>query len=128
MSKRLQLTGNNIKGLSLFKSGGMLCVERRLKYAPLPFDIKHPIILPNDHFVTRLIKYYHETNGYVTALHTLSSLQERFWIIRGHSAVKKIIRECFFCRRWYSKPVEQLAASITEERMLAYEPPSQLWE
>ena len=124
MSTRLQLTGSNIKCLSPFKSGGLLRVGGRLKYAPLPFDTKHPIILPNDHFVTRLIiKYYHETNGHVGALHTLSSLRERFWIIRGHSTVKKVIRECFHCRRWYSKPVEQLMASIPDERMMAYEPP-----
>ena len=59
LSKRLQLTGGNIKSLGPFKSGGLLRVGGRLKYAPLPFDIKHPIILPIDHFVTRLIgKYY----------------------------------------------------------------------
>ena len=107
-----------------FKSDGLLRVGGPLKYAPLPFDTKHPIILTNDHFVTRLIvKNYHETNDHVGALHTLSSLPERFWFIRGHSAVKKFIHECFPCSRWYLRPIEQLITSISEERMLIYEPP-----
>ena len=41
-----------------------------------------------------LIKHYHEANGHSGTQHTLSDIRQKFWIIHGVSAVRRIIRRC----------------------------------
>ena len=44
---------------------GIVRVGGRLDNAPLGSELKHPVILPSDHQVTRLIvRYLHESNGH----------------------------------------------------------------
>ncbi|KAH8873931.1 Gag-Pol polyprotein [Schistosoma japonicum] len=41
-------------------------VGGRLQQSGLPFEVRHSIILPHNHFITRLIiRHYHETNGHM---------------------------------------------------------------
>ncbi|XP_033610790.1 uncharacterized protein LOC111872965 [Cryptotermes secundus] len=73
------LDGNN-----LLRVGG------RLENADIPFDQKHPLILPSKHHVTKLLMW----NEHIRLLHAgsqllLASLQLRFWITNGHSVVSK---------------------------------------
>ena len=63
---------------------GVLRCGGRLKNAALPLDTRHPILLPPEHHITRLIinkahlDVYH--NG---AQETLVQVRARFWITRG---------------------------------------------
>ena len=56
---------------------GLLRVCGRLASAPVPYEKKHPIILPYKHHVTDLIiKQYHESLGHIGQECVLSSLRE----------------------------------------------------
>ena len=55
----------------------------------LPYNTKHPILLPKDHAVTRLVVTdIHETIGHDSGVyHTLPELRARLWIIKGRRVV-----------------------------------------
>ena len=40
----------------------------------------------------------HVREGHVGPLHTLSVVRQHYWVVRGHVTVRKVIRECRFCR------------------------------
>jgi hypothetical protein len=86
---------------------GLLRVKGRLD---LPLE-KCPIILPNSHHVTTLIiRSCHERNGHTGMLQVLSSLREKFWILKVPSTVRKVlghvqyvndIKDLFVVNRWH---------------------------
>ena len=98
-----------------FKSDRMLRVEIRLKICTTAFPYRAsnhltewPLRqLPHLQVVSR-------NQRPVGSPHTLSSLLRHF-------AVKNVIWERFYCRRCYSRPIEQLE-SIPEKQLLIYEP------
>ena len=78
----------------------ILRVGGRLERAPLSFDAKHPIILPNKHHVTELlIRSYHETTGHSGPTRVLAEIRHKFWIVQGHSAVRRVIGNCIDCKK-----------------------------
>ena len=99
--------------LSPFLHEGVLRVGGRLQRSALAFEIKHPILLPNNHPVTRLIiSFYHDREGHSGTLHVLHAIREKFWVTRGHSTVKHVLQSCVQCRRWKAKVGEQVMAPL----------------
>ena len=97
---------------------GILRVGGRLENSDINDSAKHPVILPSNHEVTRLlIKHYHEANGHSGAQHTLANLRERYWIIKGLSAVQKQLRKCHECRRINERPGRQVMAPLPAIRV-----------
>ena len=65
------------------------------------------MILPSKHHVTDLvIRDCHEREGHVGAGQVLASVREKFWILRGHAAVRRVIEKCLKCRFWNARPCE----------------------
>ena len=65
---------------------GLLRSDGRLRNATdVPYGVRHPILLPKDHAVTRLIIISaHENLGHGSGVeHVLTELRARFWIIKG---------------------------------------------
>ena len=72
---------------------GLLWVDGRLRLADdLSFNTKHPILLPKDHAVTRLVVTdTHERIGHGSGVdHTLTELRTHFWIIKGRGVVQNM--------------------------------------
>ena len=72
----------------------------RLHHANVPPSAKHPVMLPRDHHLTRLIVL----NPHVRVQHsgtkdTLTEISSRYWIVRGQSLVRMLIWKCVVCRR-----------------------------
>ena len=77
----------------------------RLSNAEIAYTTKHPILLPKDHHFTKLvILRAHERVLHNGVRETLTELRSMFWIIRGRSVVKSIIRQCTVCLRYEGKP------------------------
>ena len=97
---------------------GVLRLGGRLQRSPLPLETKHPILLPAKHcFSNLVIAYYHCKVGHSGVLHSLSALREHFWIINGHSAVKRVVKNCTICRRIFAKPETQVMAPLPKARV-----------
>lgn len=87
--------------LSPFVDGdGILRVGGRLARADLPYAIKHPMLLPKDHAVTKMIiRDVHCRNIHAGTQATLNSIRQQFWIPNGKSVIRSILHKCVTCRK-----------------------------
>jgi len=104
---------------------GILQVGGRLKNAPLPEKAQHPIILPKNHHVSRLVvRRAHEfQSGHSGKEYILSLIRQKFWIIGARPLVKRVLRECVLCKRLKGKPGVQQMADLPAERVIPDNPP-----
>lgn len=49
------------------------------------------------------------------ASQVLASIRQKFWILRGHTAVRRVVGKCINCRRWNARPCEQMAPQPSAE-------------
>ena len=99
---------------------GLLRISGRLRFADdLPHDVKHPIIIPKDHPVTRLIiENRHEKIGHNSGVeHLLTETRSRFWIIKGRRAVRTVVENCLKCWRSKAKPTVSVMAPLPKSRL-----------
>eukprot|EP00731_Ephydatia_muelleri_P009492 Em0005g78a len=77
----------------------------RLSCADLPEATKHPIFLPSGHyFTTLLILDCHQRVMHGGIKETLTELRARFWVVKGRSLVRKVLRQCVRCMRYNGRP------------------------
>ena len=97
---------------------GVLRVGGRLDKAPIPYEARHPAILPHTSHLTELIvNHYHVQAGHSGLNHTLSLVTQHYWIVKGTSAVKRILRQCAHCRLRNAKPGQQIMAELPRQRL-----------
>ena len=114
---------NPLRKLRPIVHQGLLRVGGRLRNARENFDVKHPIILPSSHHVTRLlIEDHHCLMGHSGMASTWTSLRQRFWIIKGAATVRKILGKCLFCRKRNASPEKQITADLPEGRLSVNNP------
>ena len=103
---------------------GLLRVGGRIDRAPVPYESRHPIILPAKHPLTRkIIKIYRRHLKHCGTDYVLAHLRQQFWIINGREEVKRIGRECPECRRERAKPAGQLMGDLPDVRLDMLTPP-----
>jgi len=67
----------------------------RINNAAITTTQENPILLPAKHyFVDLLIKNRHEKVKHNGVNDTLIALREKYWIVRGRQAVKRVVRSC----------------------------------
>lgn len=77
----------------------------RLSNADIPYSAKHPILLPkHHHLVALIVKRAHERVFHNGVKETLTEIRSKYWILKGRSFVKMIIRQCVICRKFEGKP------------------------
>ena len=62
-------------------------------------------------------------SGHSSREYVLSLLRERFWVIKGSSAVRRILSKCVSCRRRQAPVLEQKMADLPEDRLTPDQPP-----
>ena len=103
---------------------GIFRVGGRLENALIKFEAKHPIVLPYRHHVTDLIiSQHHQKTGHLGQEYVLSGLRQLYWIIKGRSAVRRVISSCFLCKKLGTLCGEQLMADLPKERLMSGDPP-----
>ena len=103
---------------------GILRVGGRLKHAPIPYQAKHPAILPKKHDIVPLILLHlHQRLNHSGVEHILAELRQQYWIPKVRSALKKIAKSCHVCRKHNAKPDPPLMASLPQSRNQAFTPP-----
>ena len=122
--RKLKMTTSLSKLNPVLDGEGILRVGGRLENAAISYDAKHQIILPYRHHVTNLIiQKYHQEAGHLGQEYVLSSLRQLYWIIKGRSAVRRVLSECFLCRKLSVARGEQLMANLPKERLSPENPP-----
>ena len=84
---------------------GIVRYKGRIQNSSLNQVVKDPVLLPSEHHaVDLIISETHDRMIHSGVNTTLTALRERFWIIRGWQAVKKILRSCAKWRRVEWRP------------------------
>ena len=123
-SKHKAIKSRSIQKLDPVIIQGLLRVGGCLKHASLDTDTKHPIILPRDHHVAKLIVlYYHHVSGHSSVDYTLSLIHHRYWIKNAKSAVCRILEKCLICRKYQSPTGQQKTADLPVDRVTPSRPP-----
>ena len=92
---------NMMRKLNPFMDNGVMRAGGQLRNSELEYDTKHPMILPPDHSVTKMIiSELHEELRHSGVSHVLNTSRRHYWIIRGRAAVRKVLAACFKCRVW----------------------------
>ena len=104
---------------------GTLRVGGCLKNSPLPEKAQHPIILPKNHHVSRLVaRRAHEFQSRHSGKeYILSLIRQKFWIEGARPLVKGVLKECVLCKRLKGKPEVQQMADLPAERVTPDNPP-----
>ncbi|XP_011859397.1 PREDICTED: uncharacterized protein LOC105556896 [Vollenhovia emeryi] len=98
-------------------------VGGRLDRSSLDEDAKHPLIIPSEHYVTKLIVMEkHNKCFHAGPTATLAAVRSEFWPISGLSVVKKHLRNCVVCRKADPMPYQQLMGQLPEARMQVSRP------
>ena len=103
-------------------SNKVLKCRGRINEADLPATSKQLILLPSKHHVVELLiqdvhkKIKHSgTSDTLSTIRerfwilkgtsdTLSTIRERFWILKGRQAVKRVLKSCTICNRFEGLP------------------------
>ncbi|XP_057662513.1 uncharacterized protein LOC130897595 [Diorhabda carinulata] len=97
---------------------GLMRLRTRIWARKDPEDFRAPYILPFQHvIVDRLIHDLHTQNGHIGGQGLLNLLRERFWIVRGRQAVRRIVSACVICRRYRAKALEVESPPLPENRV-----------
>ena len=84
---------------------GILRARSRLKHASLTLDATQPILLPKNHWYSRLVvQDYHERVFHSGVRETLNALRNKYWIFRGREVVKSCIKPCIICKKLEGLP------------------------
>ncbi|XP_068749077.1 uncharacterized protein [Montipora capricornis] len=123
-SKHKVLKSSSIHKLDPVLIQGLLRIGGRLKRASIDTDAKHPIILPKDHHVAKLIVlYYHHVSGHSGVEYTLSLIRQRYWIVNARATVRRVLQGCFTCRKKQSPTGRQKTADLPVDRVTPCKPP-----
>ena len=124
-SKKEKEVNNCLKKLYPISIARVLRVGGRLRRSLYEFDVKHPIIIPHDSHVTRLlIEDQHRRIGHGGSSHTWTTLRQRYWIVKGAATICMVLGHCLFCKRRNSSFGKQFMADLPLCRVTSGNPRS----
>ena len=91
----------------------LLRVGGRIDNAPVEYKTRHPIVLPADYRLTRLVvSHCHASVGHAGVQHIFCALVQRYWVETPSSIIRKVIDNCVACRKQEAKPCAQITAEL----------------
>ena len=112
---------NHLRHLKPFlDEDGILRVGGRAsKSEMLTYNEKHPIIIPKDSHIAKLIILnIHKKTHHMGRTYTLTAIREAgYWIVCGPRMVKSIVKSCVMCRYIKAAPSDQLMGELPAARV-----------
>lgn len=103
---------------------GLIRVGGRLGKAPLPFDVRHPVLLPPKARITELIVWQTHLDGAHSATEaTLHKVRHTYWVPRGRQTVKRILFPCIRCALFRARAINPKMADLPTNRLECFLPP-----
>lgn len=102
---------------------GIIRVGGRVdKAANISYNERHPILLPYDHKLSRLIALHHHEMHHCGNDYTVAQIRQKYWITKAGNLVKAIRRNCVTCKKLASISEKQVMAELPKERLLPSPP------
>ena len=129
--KALQSKGAVMKKSSIYllepllDEEGILRVGDRLRNAPLSEKVRHPVIVPKNHCVSKLVvRRAHEfQSGHSGKKYVLDLIRQKFWIVGAWPLIKRVLKECMVCRKLRGNPQVQRMTDLPFDRVTSGKPP-----
>ncbi|XP_052746144.1 uncharacterized protein LOC128199674 [Bicyclus anynana] len=117
--KNKQLPSKKLQKLSVFLDDkGIVRIGGRLSNADLPYEAKHPALLPkHDHAVDLIIDNYHLKNCHTGAGLLMSIIRQRFWILDARTVIRSRIHKCNICFRMKPSHPSPIMADLPSYRL-----------
>ena len=104
-----------IKITPFINDEGLLRAKGRPYNVGIDFNAKYPVVVDaKSRFGQLLIAHYHAHLAHGLPDYAYSEIRQRYWLVCGKSAVKKISRTCLSCRRKNSRPSPPLMSTLPE--------------
>lgn len=115
---------SKLRVLNLFVDNrGILRVGGRLVHADLPYEQKHPILLPRTHrFTHLLIDDTHLQHKHPGATTLQSIIQQQYWIVGSRQVIKSRLRLCIACYRIRPQGVQPVMGNLPKFRLQQVKP------
>jgi len=112
------------RNLWLDEDGVLRLQTRVFQDSDWPLDTAVPAVLPRHHPFTQLvIRDAHRQVEHQGANSTFAKTRERFYIPQGKNVVKKICRNCKYCRERKPVPLKPPVAHLHQSRLRVNLPP-----
>ncbi|XP_059045010.1 uncharacterized protein LOC131840832 [Achroia grisella] len=98
-------------------------VRGRIEHSQEDYDAKHPIILPRDHHISKLIvadAHEKTLHGGPQLMHNYIST--RYWIINVRSIIRQYIKKCITCIRYSTSCQQPFMGDLPSSRVTASRP------
>lgn len=124
LRQNIPLSNKHLRSLNpILSEDGLIRVGGRLENAEVPYNQKHPILLPaRNRIVSLLLSQMHIRLGHAGAQTTLSNVRLQYWPLNGLREVKRIIHNCIICFRFRAQPMTQIMADLPSERVVISRP------
>lgn len=101
----------------------LLRVDGRLGYAEIPYNEKHPLMLPKSARLTELlIDSNHRKNEHPRLQTVQYLLRQNYWIISSRSVIKQRIHRCIPCFRAKPRPAQPIMGNLPSFRISQIKP------
>ena len=111
---------SSLKNLDCYlDTDNVIRVGGRLRHSSLPTNELHPVVLPKQIHVSRLIiGHYHEQCKHQGRVMTQGLIRSAgFWIINAHSEIYQFIGKCVTCKRFRGSLGKQKMADLPSDRV-----------
>ena len=89
----------------------------RIEWANLPYESRHPIIVPPGHLAYLLVHFQHYFLKHAGIGTILATLRNSLWIVRARQYARSIHKSCVRCQRHDSRHIVQPQAPLPELRV-----------
>uniref|UniRef100_A0A8D9FGG8 Integrase catalytic domain-containing protein n=1 Tax=Cacopsylla melanoneura TaxID=428564 RepID=A0A8D9FGG8_9HEMI len=108
---------SSLRQLTPFLENGLLRVGGRLGQAPIPYDSRHPILLPSkSHLAVLIVRHYHASSLHGGPKMVQWLVQRRYYIPGLRDLVRKATFKCITCFRFSAKPQEAFMSDLPVSR------------
>ena len=117
-SKSLAKKSSSIYSLDpILNHKGILCVRSRLKRSPLNEFCIHPVLPPEEGYITQLIiQWSYDKIQHSGRRITSSELRSRgYWVINGNAAVRRLISKCLIFKKLRGNTCQQKMSDLPVE-------------
>ena len=101
---------------------GVIRVGGRVDQAIVSYETKHPVLLPNQHWISLLITRYIHQRGHGGVATTAAKTRVKYWIQKVHNLAKSVKFKCVTCREIAKRVEKQLMSNLPIERLSPFTP------
>jgi len=102
---------------------GVVRVGGRADKALVSYETRHPILLPRDHWISRLIVQHSHQFGHPGVVATVAKTRAKYWIVRAHDLAKSVKFRYVVCREIRARVESQVMADLPQSRLAPFTPP-----